>query len=424
MAGVSARGRWAEDLVDRLRELEDPSREDLFVLLLTWLQAHTSAVTRALRVDGRQLPLVEPLDATDPQSVLRHLREAAATPGEVGIAAVAASRALDQELANTNAALLTGEHLGIGGDLFRVRPRIIPGGIDELYGAAKDDPTFGVARRMACVPVAPVGGVRLVDAGPLPPWTATRLARRREAGSLRVLVDAMVPDRALWVSDGPWTSVQRTHDHSMETLIADILGEAAESEADVVILPELAMDPTSLRHVQGALAARRARFPHLLVVGITHQRSAQVPLVVNEAVVLDGRGRELLRHRKLAPFSTADGPGGLTGERLDPGDAITVLSTPVGNIGVLICKDLFDDRPEPALRIGYVTWLLVPSLSRSTGPHRDCARQLRPRRITTIVCNAWDNEDERRSAGQHIAGGPTHKVSRVSARRSIIAVDV
>ena len=323
-----------------------------------------------------------------------------------------------------NPALLTGEHIGVQGDRFRVRPRIIPGGIDDLYGAAKDDPTFGVARRMACVPIAPVGGVRLVDAVPLPPATSTRLARRREAGSLRVLVDGIVPDRASWVSDGPWTSVQRPHDDSMERLVSELLIDASASEADLVVLPELALDPVSVEHLQASLAVRTEHRPLLLVVGITHQLSDQVPLVVNEAVVLDGRGRELLRHRKLAAYSAADGSAGLTEERLDPGDSIAVLSTPVGNVGVLICKDLFADRPEPALRLGYVTWLLVPSLSRSTGPHRDRASQLRPRRITTIVCNAWDDEDERRTKGQHITGGPTLRVSRVSERRSMISVDV
>jgi len=203
------RNRWALDLVERLGELSEPSREDLFVLLLTWLQRHERTVTGSSGVAGRQVALIEPLPSPSSRALVTALSAAVSSIPDLAAQAVAAARALDLDLADTNPRLLTGEHLGIGGELFRVRPRVVPGGIDDLYGAAKDSMTFGVARRMACVPVGAVGDVRIVDAAALPAATQTRLAARREAGSLRVLVDAFPPDRSQWRTDGPWTSVQR-----------------------------------------------------------------------------------------------------------------------------------------------------------------------------------------------------------------------
>jgi len=208
----------------------------------------------------------------------------------------------------------------------------------------------------------------------------------------------------------------------MAARIADVLDEAATQAVDLLVLPELALSPESVDHLKAELDRRRLRNPILIVVGITHVASVGSPLVVNEATLLDGRGRELLRHRKLVAFSAADGSGGLVEERLDPGGVIAVLPTPVGNVSLLICKDVFADGPEPALRAGYVTWLLVPSLSRSTGPQRDRASQLRPRRITTIVCNAWHDEDERVTAGRHVAAGPTLRPAASGSQRWLVTV--
>lgn len=421
-SGGGPRG-WATALATRLVDLQDPSREDLFVLLVTWLQANVTPVQTALRRLGTPMALVEPLETTRPTEIMAAL-SAAPAPAELAGRVVAAARALDRHLAALSPTLLTGEHAGIDGRWFRVRPRIVPGGIDELYGAARDDPTFGVARRMACIPSAALGDVRVVDAPPLRPLTRTRLAMRRERGSLRVLVDAIPPDPSQWEADGSWIAVRRGDAAVLDAATAATMAAAAEREADVVVLPELALGPSSLASLQDQLRRSSRRHPALVVVGVTHEGSGAGPLVVNEAVLLDGDGRELLRHRKLVAFSTMDGSAGLTEERLDPGHSIGVLPTPVGNMAVLICKDLFADRPEAALRLGYVTWLLVPSLSRTTGPHRDRARQLRPRRITTVVCNTWHPEPDRVTHGPHVIGGPTVRPQAASDRRVLFEVPV
>lgn len=418
---------WTGDLVRAVAQLDRPSREDLFVLLVTWLQAHASAVGAELRRQGHHLPLVEPLPTATPgQIVARLRREATSEPWRLAVTAVAAARALDLELGDLDPVLLTGQHAGVDGRWFRVRPRIVPGGTDDLYGLAKDDPTFGVARRMACVPDDRIGGddgVRLVDGPWLPPPVRTRLALRREHGEVRVLVDGVPPDERQWTTEGGWTQVRRAHDPTVEDALNEAVETARSAAVDMLLLPELALEAASLDHLKALLRRGQGRSPSLVVVGLCHADSDRPPLVWNEAVVLDGAGTELFRHRKLAPFSTGEG-GRLDGERLDPGGTVTVLATPVGNVAVLICKDLFDARPEPALLAGYVTWLLVPSLSPKTGPHRDRVSQLRPRRITTVVCNVWPDDAVRRNAGPHVWGGPTLKVGLSGDRRAVVVIRV
>jgi hypothetical protein len=410
------------ELVKRLHELRDPTREDLFVLLLTWLQRNDTKVQNRLRRLGWQLALVDPMASSDPRRVVASLLVAAQSAGDLVLAAVAATRALDHDLGEMKPQLLTGEHLGIDGQPFRVRPRVAPGGIADLYGAAKDDPTFAVARRMACVPVGQIGDVRVADAPLLPEVTRTRLAGRRAAGELRILVDGIAPDRRQWVDDGQWTRVLRRHDDAMVETITSVLAEAATAEIDLVVLPELALSPRSVDHLRAELRNGRGRHPALVAVGITHELFGPGPEVVNEAVLLDGRGTELLRHRKLVVYQGLDEAGDLKAERLEEGGSISVLATPVGNISLLICRDLFDPRrSDDALRIGYITWLLVPSLSPSTGPHRERASALRPRWITTVVCNTWEPDADR---GPHVAAGPTRRPTTFADRRTTFTIEV
>jgi len=399
-----------DDLVAALRRLDEPSREDLYVLLVTWLRANATAVATEARQRGEHLALVEPLPAMTPAALRGRLREAASfeRTGLV-VTVVAAARALDDELGNVSPMLLGGEHAGIDGDRFRVRRRIEPGGIDDLYGVAKDDPTFGVARRMACVPVGRIGdanGVALVDGPPLPAAIEARLDLRRRGGTIRVVVDGLAPDDAQWTRHGGWTQVHRAHDAAVAAALDRAVRLTAREPTDVLLLPELALDPASLHHLSAVLRRTPGRSPCLTVAGLCHAASPTAPLVVNEAVVLDATGRELVRHRKLAAFAAGEGAR-LDGERLDPGHTVTVLATPIGNLSVLICKDLFADRPEAALQVGYVTWLFVPSLSPKTGPHADRARQLKARRITTVVCNTWPDDEARRASAPHLATGPT-----------------
>ncbi|MGI8807604.1 MAG: nitrilase-related carbon-nitrogen hydrolase [Acidimicrobiales bacterium] len=418
MAAADGTGRWADELRERLDQLRDPGREDLFVLLLTWLRRHDAAVQDELRRLGLRLSHVEPLTVASPRPILDQL-VATGSPTELAVAAVAAARALDQELAGLSLRFLTGEHLGIDDRMYRVRQRIVLEGVDHNYGAAKDDPVFGVARTMACVPVGRVGGVLVVDAAPLPEASRSRLARQRERRSLRVLVDAMAPDPGQWLDDGPWTAVHRSHDAAVAAEISAVLDAAAGGKVDLVILPELALCPESVQHLQKELRVRRARYPALTAVGLTHQPADTGPQVVNEAVLLDGRGTELLRHRKLVAYP---GTGGVKAERLRAGDSISVLATPIGNLSLLICRDLFDDkRPEQALQLGYITWLFVPSLSPSTSPHLTRATALRPRWITTVVCNAWAPETDR---GGHITAGPTIRPVTFSGARTVFEIEL
>lgn len=77
-----------------------------------------------------------------------------------------------------------------------------------------------------------------------------------------------------------------------------------------------------------------------LCVG-AYRRGPQRPVVYNTAVLLGPDGASLGRYDKTHPFS-AEGVGG--GGWVTPGDTVSVVDTPLGRIGMIICFD--GDYPE------------------------------------------------------------------------------
>jgi len=77
-------------------------------------------------------------------------------------------------------------------------------------------------------------------------------------------------------------------------------------------------------------------------------------------------------------------------ERTRTGRVITVLESPIGNLTVLICRDLFNDTVEPVVTASHANVLLVPSLSPKTSAHETAAEEFRASNAAaTFVCNRW-----------------------------------
>lgn len=129
---------------------------------------------------------------------------------------------------------------------------------------------------------------------------------------------------------------------------------AVSRGAELVVLPEIwnspysnAAFPTYAEDVEGGaspstamLSAAAAQHGIVLVGGSIPERDGT--RIYNTCYVYGRRGQRLGRHRKLHLFDI-DIPGAITfkeSETLTGGDAVTVVDTDVGRLGIGICYDL------------------------------------------------------------------------------------
>ncbi len=122
---------------------------------------------------------------------------------------------------------------------------------------------------------------------------------------------------------------------------ADLIAEAARGGADIVLLPEvmdLGWTHPSAREladsVPGGIACARicraARENNVFICcGLVERDGSHV---YNSAVILDNKGKVLIKHRKLNELDIAH-------DVYDQGDRLNVCNTPWGTFGLLICAD-------------------------------------------------------------------------------------
>lgn len=165
-------------------------------------------------------------------------------------------------------------------------------------------------------------------------------------------------------------------------LLNDVVDRLAEHQVHVALFPELALDSDEHEHMCARLRAQARRFPALVVAGLTHRLSADGTSHVNEAVVLNARGEELLRHEKLEPFSTH------TGELEDilprQSTDYAFLDTPIGRLVLNICRDFRSDVPILLNRLLGTSLLLVPAYSNRLDFALDEARILGARQLAMV----------------------------------------
>lgn len=172
----------------------------------------------------------------------------------------------------------------------------------------------------------------------------------------------------------------------------------ASGSASVLVMPELAATPRVLATIKKTLR-RQGKAPVLTVVGLYHGiaqasdldavlvGSADPATRVNEAVVLNHKGVELWRHRKLSkaqaevdtPAAGQDGRDGepeLVIEDVVPGRSLTIVPTSIGVVCVVICLDSFKQSSRARLAASGADLVLVPSLSPSVTRHRTSLQHL------------------------------------------------
>jgi hypothetical protein len=177
--------------------------------------------------------------------------------------------------------------------------------------------------------------------------------------------------------------------------IRHAFGAASENKATILVFPELSITPDMLELAKEILAAQpHDGFPLLAVVGLCHAPAGEGEKQANEAVVLGSDGRELLRHRKLTCFTMGEGSAAW-GEDTIIGHNMIVIETPIGNLSILICLDMFDSHCEAAILASHANFLVVPSLSETTSAHKGAAQkylahQLAASFVTNQTLPIWD----------------------------------
>jgi len=138
--------------------------------------------------------------------------------------------------------------------------------------------------------------------------------------------------------------------------------EAAAQDAQIACFPETALlgwvnDAAHQRAcpIPGPdadrLCALARRFKLGLCVGLAEKEAARL---YDSALLIDPEGRILLKHRKLNILTHLMTPP------YTPGTEVTVVSTPWGRVGVLICADTFESAHCQALREQRAELVLVP----------------------------------------------------------------
>lgn len=176
--------------------------------------------------------------------------------------------------------------------------------------------------------------------------------------------------------------------------LARAVAAARDNAAAILVLPELSTASADLAVLQELLSKHAFDdCPILTVAGLEHQRGDAAD--VNEAVLLGPDGELLHRQAKLTRYPAADG----SKEWTTTGTEMHVFESPVGNLTLLICLDLFNEGIEPVIDASHANVLLVPSLSDKTSAHASAARRyLNVKLATTVVCNRWfparESEDD------------------------------
>jgi hypothetical protein len=197
----------------------------------------------------------------------------------------------------------------------------------------------------------------------------------------------------------------------------DLCRRAWAEGARVTVLPELSATPASVAQVAAALDAEGVG-GRLAVCGSEHVVDADGGRAnVATAHLLDHP--EALVHRKLVPFAAdvSSAPASAEGIDVPRVRSLTLHQAGRFRLGLLICKDLLTDAVADQVAALGVNVLLVPAMSRTTGPFdANMLRVVNRAQALVAVVNGpqvWDGAD----------AGPPAKLGRPTDRAPIVVAD-
>ena len=159
------------------------------------------------------------------------------------------------------------------------------------------------------------------------------------------------------------------------------IAECARQGAQIISLPEMFCCPYQTENFpvyaekQGgplwkALAAA-AHDNRVYLVGGSMPEVDQAGKVYNTCYIFDPSGRQIGRHRKMHMFDI-DIPGGQKfkeSDTLTPGNAVTVVDTSFGRVGVSVCYDLRFPELARLMALRGAKMFIVPgAFNMTTGP--------------------------------------------------------
>lgn len=165
---------------------------------------------------------------------------------------------------------------------------------------------------------------------------------------------------------------------------SELIAEAASAGAQLVVLPEnFAVFNTEQLLVRGQeevsadgpirqFLADQARLSHVwLVAGSLPILSADGTRVRAACVVVNNHGEEVARYDKLHLFDAdvADSQASYReSEKIEPGEALVLVDTPVGRLGLTICYDLrFPDLYQALVEAGAELITVPAAFTQVTG---------------------------------------------------------
>ncbi len=195
---------------------------------------------------------------------------------------------------------------------------------------------------------------------------------------------------------------------------------AAGTGARIVVLPEYfaimglrdtekveACEADNAGHIQQWMAETAAKH-RLWLIGAGVPIAAGVPgKVRNACLVYDKEGKRVARYDKIHLFSLAIGQEQFNEARtIEPGDAVKVVESPYGRIGLSICYDL--RFPELYRAMGNVDIIVIPSAFTATTGKAHWEPLIRARAIENLAYVIAPAQ-----GGYHVNGRETHGDSMI-----------
>jgi nitrilase len=215
------------------------------------------------------------------------------------------------------------------------------------------------------------------------------------------------------MASGPYVSANLSE---TERLIEIAVNQGAK----LVVLPEYfaimglkETDKVNVREEDGKgpiqdFLAKMAKKHHIWLIGGSVPMVSNYPNKVrNSCLVYDDKGKQVARYDKIHLFGLDLGNEHYHEEKtIEPGDAIKVVDTPFGKIGLSICYDL--RFPELYRAMGEVNIIVVPAAFTDTTGKAHWESLIRARAIENLSYVIAPAQ-----GGYHLSGRETHGNSMI-----------
>ncbi len=178
-----------------------------------------------------------------------------------------------------------------------------------------------------------------------------------------------------------------TQNQIQNDYIKNILVEFEENEVDIVIFPELAMNPETQKEIQEFIIESGFKHIKLCFLGSGWDRTEEK----NEAVLLSNQGSVLINEQKQIPYRIyVKEISDYCTESIDGNKKIMFVDLDgIGRIAYLICADFNDDSINSVCSLLHADFVIVSAFSGSTNEMYDTAKSNAERKaITTVLCNS------------------------------------